>query len=129
ALLGYVRQSDTVVYTLDRPGRDLREFLSLVDDLAERGIGVRSSQPRCRSTPLMRVRAASRSYCALFAEIDGAFTAERAAHARAVAAAAGRHDSAAVEYFPPGRRAGTARAPRRTTAVSRRQPDLRQDGP
>jgi hypothetical protein len=43
ALLTYARRGDTVVvYTLDRLGRNLREVLNLVHDLAERGIGVRS---------------------------------------------------------------------------------------
>jgi DNA invertase Pin-like site-specific DNA recombinase len=42
-LLTYARPGDTVVvHTLDRIGRNLREVLNLVHDLAERGIGVRS---------------------------------------------------------------------------------------
>jgi DNA invertase Pin-like site-specific DNA recombinase len=42
-LLGYARPGDTiVVHTLDRIGRNLREVLNLVHDLAGRGIGVRS---------------------------------------------------------------------------------------
>jgi DNA invertase Pin-like site-specific DNA recombinase len=42
-LLAYARLGDTiVVHTLDRIGRNLREVLNLVHDLAERGIGVRS---------------------------------------------------------------------------------------
>ncbi len=42
-LLAYARPGDTiVVHTLDRIGRNLREVLNLVHDLAERGIGVRS---------------------------------------------------------------------------------------
>ncbi len=42
-LLKYARPGDTiVVHTLDRLGRNLREVLNLVHDLAERGIGVRS---------------------------------------------------------------------------------------
>ncbi len=42
-LLAYARRGDTVVvHTLDRLGRNLREVLNLVHDLAGRGIGVRS---------------------------------------------------------------------------------------
>jgi DNA invertase Pin-like site-specific DNA recombinase len=42
-LLGYARDGDiVVVHTLDRLGRNLREVLNLVHELAERGIGVRS---------------------------------------------------------------------------------------
>ncbi len=42
-MLGYARARDTiVVHALDRIGRNLREVLNLVHDLAERGIGVRS---------------------------------------------------------------------------------------
>jgi hypothetical protein len=42
-LLKYARDGDTiVVHTLDRLGRNLREVLNLVHDLAEKGIGVRS---------------------------------------------------------------------------------------
>jgi DNA invertase Pin-like site-specific DNA recombinase len=43
ALLKYARAGDTiVVHTLDRLGRNLREVLNLVHDLADRGVGVRS---------------------------------------------------------------------------------------
>src|SRR5664280_3177881 len=42
-VFAYARSGDTiVVHTLDRLGRNLREVLNLVHDLAERGIGVRS---------------------------------------------------------------------------------------
>jgi DNA invertase Pin-like site-specific DNA recombinase len=42
-LLKYARDGDTiVVHTLDRLGRNLREVLNLVHDLAAKGIGVRS---------------------------------------------------------------------------------------
>jgi len=55
ALLGYARTGDTiVVHTLDRLGRNLREVLNLVHDLADRGVGVRSLADRCRSTPPTR---------------------------------------------------------------------------
>jgi hypothetical protein len=43
ALLTNARDGDTiVVYTLDRLGRNLREVLNLVHELAGRGVGVRS---------------------------------------------------------------------------------------
>jgi DNA invertase Pin-like site-specific DNA recombinase len=43
ALMKYARAGDTIVlHTLDRLGRDLREVLNLVHDLAGRRIGVRS---------------------------------------------------------------------------------------
>jgi DNA invertase Pin-like site-specific DNA recombinase len=43
ALIDYAREGDTIVVrTLDRLGRNLREVLKLVHDMAERGIGVRS---------------------------------------------------------------------------------------
>jgi DNA invertase Pin-like site-specific DNA recombinase len=42
-LLAYARPGDTIVAcTLDRVGRNLREVLNLVDDLSEKGIGVRT---------------------------------------------------------------------------------------
>ncbi|MEV3927521.1 recombinase family protein [Actinomadura coerulea] len=42
-LLAYAQSGNTiVVHTLDRIGRNLREVLNLVHDLAEKGIGVRS---------------------------------------------------------------------------------------
>jgi DNA invertase Pin-like site-specific DNA recombinase len=82
-LLAHARPGDTiVVHTLDRIGRNLREVLNLVHELSEHGIGVRSL-----ADPL---------------PIN---TAERAAHARAVAEAGGRqigrpvaHPEAKIEY-------------------------------
>ena len=42
-MLAYARPGDViVVHTLDRVGRNLREVLNLVHDLAGRGIGIRS---------------------------------------------------------------------------------------
>ena len=51
------------VHTLDRIGRNLREVLNLIHDLAGRGIGVRSltdPPPRSRSAPT-RVQCSTRS--------------------------------------------------------------------
>jgi DNA invertase Pin-like site-specific DNA recombinase len=92
AMLAYARAGDTiVVHTLDRLGRNLREVLNLVHDLAERGIGVRSlADPLPINTTDEGMGRIAFLLLALFAEMERTFTAERAAHARAVAEAAGR---------------------------------------
>ena len=92
-LLAYARPGDTiVVHTLDRIGRNLREVLNLVHDLAGRGIGVRSlADPLPISTTGEGMGRIAFLLLALFAEMERTFTAERAAHARAVAAARNRH--------------------------------------
>jgi DNA invertase Pin-like site-specific DNA recombinase len=93
ALLGYARSGDTiVVHTLDRLGRNLREVLNLVHDLAERGIGVRSlADPLPINTADEGLGHIAFLLLALFAEMERTFTAERAAHARTVAEANDRH--------------------------------------
>ncbi|MER6831968.1 recombinase family protein [Streptosporangium sp. NPDC000563] len=93
ALLTYARAGDTiVVHTLDRLGRNLREVLNLVHDLSERGIGVRSlADPLPINTTDEGMGRIAFLLLALFAEMERTFTAERAAHARAVAESAGRH--------------------------------------
>ena len=93
AMLAYVRRGDTiVVYTLDRLGRNLREVLNLVHDLSEKGIGVRSlADPLPINTSDEGMGRVAFLLLALFAEMERTFTTERAAHARAVAEAAGRH--------------------------------------
>ena len=64
ALLGYARDGDTiVVHTLDRLGRNLREVLNLVHELAERGIGVRSLADPLPINTAERAWAASRFCC------------------------------------------------------------------
>jgi DNA invertase Pin-like site-specific DNA recombinase len=107
ALLKYARDGDTIViYTLDRLGRNLREVLNLVHDLAERGIGVRSlADPLPINTADEGMGHIAFLLLALFAEMERTFTAERAAHARAVAEAAGRqvgrpvaHPADRIEY-------------------------------
>lgn len=92
ALLTYARAGDTiVVYTLDRLGRNLREVLNLVHDLSEKGIGVRSlADPLPINTADEGMGRVAFLLLALFAEMERTFTTERAAHARAVAEAAGR---------------------------------------
>ena len=106
-LLDYARAGDTiVVHTLDRLGRNLRDVLNIVHDLAERGIGVRTlADPISINTTDEGMGRIAFLFLALFAEMERTFTAERAAHARAVAEAAGRptgrpvaHSPAAIDY-------------------------------
>lgn len=80
------------MYTLDRLGRNLREILNLVHDLSEKGIGVRSlADPLPINTSDEGMGRVAFLLLARFAEMERTFTTERAAHARAVAEAAGRH--------------------------------------
>lgn len=106
-LLAYARPGDTiVVYTLDRLGRNLREVLNLVYELNEKQIGVRSlADPLPINTADEGLGRIAFLLLALFAEMERTFTAERAAHARAVAEAAGRrigrpvaHPADKIEY-------------------------------
>lgn len=107
ALLKFARPGDTiVVYTLDRLGRNLREVLNLVHDLNERGVGVRSlADPMPIDTNATGMGRIGFLLLALIAEMERVFTAERSAHARAVAAASGRnigrpraHTDAQIEH-------------------------------
>jgi DNA invertase Pin-like site-specific DNA recombinase len=107
ALRAYARAGDViVVHTLDRLGRNLREVLNLVHDLAERGIGVRSlADPLPIDTTTEGMGRIAFLLIALFAEMERTFANERAAHARAVAEAKGRHvgrpiahAAASIEY-------------------------------
>jgi DNA invertase Pin-like site-specific DNA recombinase len=80
-----------VVHTLERLGRNLREVLNLVHDVAERGVGVRSlADPLPINTTDEGMGRIAFLLLALFAEMERTYTAERVAHARAVAEAAGR---------------------------------------
>jgi DNA invertase Pin-like site-specific DNA recombinase len=106
-VLKYARGGDTiVVHTLDRLGRNLREVLNLVLDLAGRGIGMRSlADPLPINTADEGMGRIAFLLLALFAEMERTFTAERAAHARAVAEAKNRrigrplaHPADKVEY-------------------------------
>jgi DNA invertase Pin-like site-specific DNA recombinase len=91
-----------VVHTLDRIGRNLREVLNL----AGRGIGVRSlADPLPINTADEGMGRIAFLLLALFAEMERTFTAERAAHARAVALSRNRrigrplaHPSDKIEY-------------------------------
>jgi len=116
-LLAYARPGDTiVVYTLDRLGRNLREVLNLVHDLNEQQIGVRSlADPLPINTADEGMGRIAFLLLALFAEMERTFTAERAAHARAVAEAAGRrigrpvaHPADKIEYARLLKQQGTS---------------------
>jgi DNA invertase Pin-like site-specific DNA recombinase len=106
-MLAYARPGDTiVVHTLDRIGRNLREVLNLVHDLAGRGVGIRSlADPLPINTSDDGMGRIAFLLLALFAEMERTFTAERAAHARSVAEANGRqvgrpvaHPADKIEY-------------------------------
>ena len=92
-LLGDAQAGDTiVVHTLDRFGRNLREVLGLLRDLAGRGSGVRSlADPLPVDTTDEGVGRIAFGMLTLFAEMERTYTAERAAHARSVAGARNRH--------------------------------------
>ncbi len=84
ALLAYARPGDTiVVHTLDRLGRNLREVLNLVHDLAETHVGVRYlADPLPINTADEGMGRIAFLSLALFAEMERTFTAERAASPR-----------------------------------------------
>jgi DNA invertase Pin-like site-specific DNA recombinase len=92
SLPAYVRHGDAiVVHTPDRLGGTLREVLNLFHDLAERQVGVRSqADPLPINTSDEGMACIAFLLLALLAEMERTFTAGRAAHARAVAEAAGR---------------------------------------
>ncbi|AXH89428.1 recombinase family protein [Micromonospora aurantiaca] len=102
ALLKFARPGDTiVVYTLDRLGRNLREVLNLVHELNERGVGVRSlADPMPIDTNATGMGRIGFLLLALIAEMERVFTAERAAHARAVAEAQGRRVGRPMAHKP-----------------------------
>ncbi|MFI6368568.1 recombinase family protein [Nocardia sp. NPDC050630] len=99
-LLAYARPGDRIVV------RNLREVLSLIHDLREQGIGVKSlADPVPIDTADEGLGRVAVLLLALFAEMERTFTAERAAPARAVAEAAGRrvgrpvaHPEDKIEY-------------------------------
>ena len=103
ALRAYARPGDTIVVnTLDRLGRNLREILNLVHELKEQQIGVRSLADPIRIDTSDEGGTGQVAFMllALFGEMERTFTAERAAHARAVAEAAGRHVGRPVAHPP-----------------------------
>jgi DNA invertase Pin-like site-specific DNA recombinase len=82
-----------VVHTLDRLGRTVRDTLNLIHDLAQRGVGVRNLADPIRvdsSRPDDPMAQLAVVLLALFAQMERTYALERAAHARAVAAAKGR---------------------------------------
>jgi DNA invertase Pin-like site-specific DNA recombinase len=94
AVLEYAREGDViVVHTLDRLGRTVRDTLNMIHELSERGIGVRNLADPIRvdsSRPEDPMAQLAVVLLALFAQMERTYTIERAAHARAVAAAKGR---------------------------------------
>lgn len=82
-----------VVHTLDRFGRTVRDTLNLVHELKERDIGIRTlADPIAIDTTAPDSSMAQLAFVmlALFAEMERTYSAERVAHARAVATANGR---------------------------------------
>jgi len=93
AVLGFARRGDViVVHTLNRLGRTVRDTLNLIHELTERGVGVRNlADPiKVDSTDPAGAMGQLVVLLALFAQMERTYTCERAAHARAVAAAHGR---------------------------------------
>ena len=94
AVLAYARAGDViVVHTLDRLGRTVRDTLNLIHELAERGVGVRNLADPIKvdsSDPGDPMAQLAVVLLALFAQMERTYMLERAAHARAVAAAKGR---------------------------------------
>ena len=94
ALLAYARDGDViVVHTLDRLGRTVRDTLNLIHELTALGVGVRNLADPIRidsSDPEDPMAQLAVVLLALFGQMERTYTAERAAHARAVATAKGR---------------------------------------
>jgi DNA invertase Pin-like site-specific DNA recombinase len=87
------RGDGIVVHPLDRLARTVRDTLNMIHELSERGIGVRNLADRIKidsthpEDPMAQLAVV---LLALFAQMERTYTMERAAHARAVAAAKGR---------------------------------------
>jgi DNA invertase Pin-like site-specific DNA recombinase len=94
AILEHAREGDViVVHTLDRLGRTVRDTLNMIHELSERGIGVRNLADPIKidsTDPTDPMAQLAVVLLALFAQMERTYTIERAAHARAVAAAKGR---------------------------------------
>lgn len=94
AALMHARAGDViVVHTLDRLGRTVRDTLNMIHDLAQRGVGVRNLADPIRvdsSNPDDPMGQLAVVMLALFGQMERTYAVERAAHARAVAATAGR---------------------------------------
>jgi len=106
-----------VVHTLDRLGRTVRDTLNLIHELTERGVGVRNLADPIKVDPADPMGQLAVALLALFAQMERTYTCERAAHARAVAAAHGRQvgrpsllDPAVLAYAAHLRDAGDSMA-------------------
>jgi len=120
AALAYARNDDViVVHTLDRLGRTVRDTLNLIRELTERGVGVRNLADPIKVDSADPAGAMGQLVVllALFAQMERTYTCERAAHARAVAAAHGRQvgrpsllDPAVLAYAVHLRDAGDSMA-------------------
>ena len=122
AALGFAQRGDViVVHTLDRLGRTVRDTLHLIHELTERGVGVRNLADPIKVDSADPADAMGRLavllLLALFAQMERTYTCERAAHARAVAAAHGRQggrpsllDPAVLAYAVHLRDAGDSMA-------------------
>ncbi len=121
AVLGFARRGDViVVHTLDRLGRTVRDTLSLIHELTGRGVGVRNLADPIKvdsADPADAMGQLAVALLALFAQMERTYTCERAAHARAVAAAHGRQvgrpsllDPAVLTYAAHLRDAGHSMA-------------------
>jgi|SRR5665647_777697 len=93
AALAYARDGDVIVaYTLDRIGRSVLSVLTTIAELRERGVGIRTlADPLpvdtgAEASPMAEIAVVMLS---LFGQMELTFNRERAAHARAVAAANG----------------------------------------
>ncbi|MGP9504002.1 recombinase family protein [Specibacter sp. AOP5-B1-6] len=94
AALAQARDGDVlVVHTLDRLGRTVRDTLNMIHELTARGVGVRNLADPIRvdsSNPSDPMSQLAVVMLALFGQMERTYAVERAAHARTVAAAAGR---------------------------------------
>lgn len=92
--LAYARDGDVIVaYTLDRVGRSVRGVLNTIAELREKGVGVRTLRdplPIDTSEADSPMANLAITLLSLFGEMELVYNRERAAHARAVAAASGR---------------------------------------
>ncbi|MHA7306599.1 recombinase family protein [Arthrobacter sp. TMN-49] len=92
--LAHARAGDViVVHTLDRLGRTVRDTLNMIHELSQRGVGVRNLADPIRvdsSNPADPMSQLAVVMLALFGQMERTYAVERAAHARAVAASAGR---------------------------------------
>ncbi|MGL4743939.1 MAG: recombinase family protein [Dermatophilaceae bacterium] len=94
AVTAYAREGDViVVHTLDRLGRTVRDTLNLIHDLADRGVGIRNLADPIKvdsANPADPMAQLAVVLLALFAQMERTYSLERAAGARAAAAAKGR---------------------------------------